>query len=628
MTPLTDSIKKELQTILIFVGVVWLIFLISCFLPIIADYGLHPRTLLGLLGVITMPFLHANLGHIVGNTIPLIVLLFLLAGSRAKSWLIVGEIVVLGGVLLWIFGRSSNHVGASGLISGLISFLILGGYFERRFVPIVVALITLVLYGTSLVWGFIPMDTSISWDGHLCGAIAGGLLAFQMARMSKPRIKIPATTATLILACMLGLSTGTAFSEDSPAVRDVRTYGAKGDGTTDDTAAFQQALDAANQAGGGTVFAPRGNYRFAGHLNVPNNVTLKGIWESVPAHNGIRDRGLPKPTDDGTTFLITESRGQEEGPPFLTLNTNSTLAGVVLYYPDQAEDEIPAPYPWAIAMRGKNPAVLDVELLNPYNGIDASQNERHLIRNVHGQPLRRGIFVDAIYDIGRIENAHFNPWWSMKPKVADWQRTNGEAFIFGRSDWQYVLNTFCFGYSVGYKFIESKTGLCNGNFLGIGADACHTSVLVEQSAPYGILITNGQFVAFRGEDPSMVVVDAKHKGNVRFVNCAFWGPSCQIAKIAGTGTVAFSDCNFCEWDVKRDGRAAVQVAGGTILLRGCDFQQKKKACVQLGKEVQAGVISANIFRTDPAVADETEGKVEVSGNSIIKEAAAPTRASG
>ena len=327
------------------------------------------------------------------------------------------------------------------------------------------------------------------------------------------------------------------------------------------------------QAGGGVVHVPRGVYRFAGHLNVPNNVTLKGMWESVPAHNGLRDRGLPKPTDDGTTFLVTESPGTEDGPAFITLNTNSTLKGVVLYYPDQHEDDVPAPYPWAIAMRGKNPAVLDVELLNPYNGIDATQNERHLIRNVHGQPLRRGILVDAIYDIGRIENVHFNPWWSVQPKLAEWQRTHGEAFLFGRSDWQYVLNTFCFGYSVGYKFIQTDTGVCNGNFLGIGADACHTAVHVAQSAPYGILITNGQFVSFRGEDPTMVVVEASNQGSVRFVNCSFWGPCHQIARIAGRGTVGLSDCTFCDWDAKREGRAAIQATGGTVLIRGCEFQQ-------------------------------------------------------
>src|SRR5438552_1156457 len=112
-------------------------------------------------------------------------------------------------------------------------------------------------------------------------------------------------------------------------VFSVLDFGAKADGKTDDTAAFQKALDAAGKEGGGTVLAPRGNYFFSGHLNVPNAVTLKGIWESVPAHVGIRDARLPKPTDDGTTFLVTENQGKEEGPAFITLNHNSTLKGVV-----------------------------------------------------------------------------------------------------------------------------------------------------------------------------------------------------------------------------------------------------------------------------------------------------------
>src|SRR5476651_1874225 len=198
---------------------------------------------------------------------------------------------------------------------------------------------------------------------------------------------------------------------------DVAAFGAKGDGRTDDTAAFQKALNtAATQHV--SVFAGSGNYLFLGTLNVPEGVTLKGSWESVPSHNGMRDRGLPKPTDGGTTFLVESGAGKETGA-FLTLNTNSTLKGVVFYYPNQNPNEVPQVYPWAIAMRGKNPAVLDVELLNPYNGIDASANERHLIRNISGQPLRRGILVDAVYDIGRIENVHFNPWWNASDKLLD-----------------------------------------------------------------------------------------------------------------------------------------------------------------------------------------------------------------
>lgn len=408
-------------------------------------------------------------------------------------------------------------------------------------------------------------------------------------------------------------ATAPLLASNVPDDFDVRTYGAKGDATTDDTVAFQQALDAAAAAGGGVVRATRGAYRFAGHLNIPNGVTLAGMWQSVPAHNGIRDRGLPRPTDDGTTFLVTEGANTEQGPAFVTLNTNSTLKGVVLYYPDQAVDAVPTAYPWAIAMRGKNSAVLDVELLNPYNGIDATQNERHLIRNVHGQPLRRGIQVDSIYDIGRIENVHFNPWWSVKPKLMEWQLENGEAFIFGRSDWQYVLNTFCFGYHIGYKFIHSPKGVCNGNFLGIGADGCMTALQVDDCAPFGLLITNGEFVAFRGPNPKMMVVGDSNRGSVRLVNCAFWGPCDQIANVAGTGTVGLSDCTFCQWDGKRRGDCAIDASGGTVLIRGCEFQQSKPQ-VKLGKEVRGAVIIGNIFHGPAQVDNQSSGSVQIANN--------------
>ena len=398
-----------------------------------------------------------------------------------------------------------------------------------------------------------------------------------------------------------------------PGVFNVRDFGAKGDGQTDDTAAFQKALDAAGAAGGGVVFAPRGNYFFAGRLNVPNAVTLRGVWESVPAHNGLRDAGLPRPTDDGTTFLVTGDAGTEDAPAFLTLNVNSTLKGVVIYYPNQKPDEEPVPYPYAIALRGKNPAVLAVELLNPYNGIDASRNERHLIRDVHGQPLRRGIYVDQIYDIGRIENVHFNPWWSMKPKLFQWQMAHGEAFIFGRTDWQYVFNTFCFGYNVGYRFIKTPAGVCNGNFLGLGADDCQTALVVDECAPYGLLISNGEFVSFHGPDPTMIDVKETNTGSVRFVNCAFWGPCHQIAKVAGRGTVGFSDCTFVQWDAKKAGRHAVQAAGGTLLVRGCEFRADRPQ-VELGEGVRRAVITDNVFTGAARLTNRSAGRVQIANN--------------
>ena len=397
-------------------------------------------------------------------------------------------------------------------------------------------------------------------------------------------------------------------------VYSVLDFGAKADGKTDNTAAFQKALNAVSEAGGGVVYAPRGNYFFAGHLDLPRAVTLEGVWESVPSHNGLRDQGAAKPMDDGTTFLVTENEGNEDGAPFITMHDNSTLKGVVIFYPNQSPDDEPKPYPWAIAMRGKNPAVLGVELLNPYNGIDASDNERHLIRDVQGQPLRRGIFVDQIYDIGRIEDVHFNPWWSLKPRLFRWQEEHGEAFIFARTDWQYVFNTFCYGYNVGYKFIKTKTGVCNGNFLGIGADDCFTSVDVEDSAAFGLLISNGEFTSFHGPDPTMVLIGPDNSGSVRFENCAFWGPCNQIAKIGGTGTIGFGDCTFVQWDRNLEGRAAVQADGGTILVRGCEFQEDKPQ-VELAKAVRRAVISDNVFSGNARIVNHSTHAVSISNNS-------------
>lgn len=406
----------------------------------------------------------------------------------------------------------------------------------------------------------------------------------------------------------------------SPAVRDIAAYGPNTDGNTDNTALFQRALDETGASGGGIVQVGTGRYRFDGTLTIPSNVTLRGTFTYSPAHAGVRDRGHKELPVYGSVLEPRAGAGSEEGPAFITLMDNASLQGFTVHYPDQLPDAgAPTPYPYTVAMRGNNPALTDMQLLNPFNAIDASQNQRALVRNIHGQPIHIGLFVDAIYDIGRVENVHWNPWWSFKTKVYEWQMENGVGFLFGRTDWHYVLNTFCFGYNVGYKFMETEAGGTNGNFLGIGADDCHTSLVVEESAPMGILITNGEFVSFHGPDPTMVRVEKTHTGTVRLVNCAFWGPARRNAVIDGTGTVGFSDCTFMQWgheDADESGKKkrvdtpSLDILGGSVSVRGCEFLENR-AQVRLGPAVDRAIVTENLVNGKPRVENKARNGVVI-----------------
>jgi membrane associated rhomboid family serine protease len=192
------TIREEISGVALFIGAIWAVFIASWLFPGLDQYGVVPRRVSGLLGIAAMPFLHANLPHILSNTVPLFVLLVLLAGSRAESWEVVVLITLLGGLLLWLFGREAVHIGASGLISGLGAFLILSGFLEKRIIPILIALLVGFFYGSALVMGVIPrIGSQISWDGHLCGAIAGGIVAVALARASRRKPQESSLTSSV-----------------------------------------------------------------------------------------------------------------------------------------------------------------------------------------------------------------------------------------------------------------------------------------------------------------------------------------------------------------------------------------------------------------------------------------------
>ncbi|NJP08201.1 MAG: rhomboid family intramembrane serine protease [Leptolyngbyaceae cyanobacterium RU_5_1] len=137
------------------------------------QYGIIPRNLIGLRGILFAPFLHSGLGHLIGNTLPFITLGWIIMLRETSDFFVVSIISALvSGLGTWLFGAPGVHIGASGVIFGYLGYLLLRGYFERSAIAIAVSLFVGVLYG-SLIGGLLPFQNGISWEGHLFGFLGG-----------------------------------------------------------------------------------------------------------------------------------------------------------------------------------------------------------------------------------------------------------------------------------------------------------------------------------------------------------------------------------------------------------------------------------------------------------------------
>ncbi|TWG93939.1 putative membrane protein [Nocardioides sp. J9] len=163
-----------------FVALLWVIEVIDAAVSNRLDgWGIQPRSGEGLLGIIAAPLLHGGWGHLTANTVPALVLGFLtLATGLARGFAATAVIWLLGGLAVWLVaGGSSVHIGASGLIFGWITYLAVQGFVDRKPSEILIGLVVLVVYG-SVLWGVLPGQPGVSWQGHLFGAVAGVVAAF------------------------------------------------------------------------------------------------------------------------------------------------------------------------------------------------------------------------------------------------------------------------------------------------------------------------------------------------------------------------------------------------------------------------------------------------------------------
>ncbi len=163
-----------------FVAILWFIKAIEQASSLdFAVLGIYPRTLMGSVGIITGPLIHGDVSHLLSNSIPLLALLIGLFYFYKPIALRVFILVyVMTGVWVWFAARSAYHIGASGLVYGLISFLLMSGFLRRDIKSLTVSFIVLILYGGNMFYGIIPGDSGVSWESHLLGAIAGTFCAF------------------------------------------------------------------------------------------------------------------------------------------------------------------------------------------------------------------------------------------------------------------------------------------------------------------------------------------------------------------------------------------------------------------------------------------------------------------
>ncbi|MCB1307189.1 MAG: rhomboid family intramembrane serine protease [Leptospiraceae bacterium] len=170
------------------VGLLWLVKLAEMALGhSAAELGIYPRTVKGLPGILLAPLIHGDRMHLYSNSIPLFVLvtgLFYYYHNMARAVLVF--VYLIGNAGVWLFARPSFHIGASGIIYGLVTFIFFSGVFRKERPAIALSLIVTFLYG-SMIWGVLPIQPGVSWEAHLSGAVCGLLAAVYFRWKYPPR---------------------------------------------------------------------------------------------------------------------------------------------------------------------------------------------------------------------------------------------------------------------------------------------------------------------------------------------------------------------------------------------------------------------------------------------------------
>jgi hypothetical protein len=356
------------------------------------------------------------------------------------------------------------------------------------------------------------------------------------------------------------------------AAFSVADYGATGDGVTDVTSIFQDRLTALGNLGGGTLFVPKGKYVISGTLLIPKGITLRGEWQKPVKGQPIQ----------GTILMAYSGRGSDGGTPFITMQTSAAVRDLSIWYPEQLPDNI-TPYPPSILFGQPNYFgnefcnAKNITLVNCYEGVifsTANGGTCPVIFDIYGTPLKTGISIDNIVDVGRLEQIDFSPaYWAGSglanapaagSAYSSWIYQNGTGIMMRRNDWSYTSFVNIEGYNTGFRAALSVTSpgtAPNGHNYAMTFTNCNTGVYFEGLNTVGIMFAKVNTVNCAS---GFVLGPNTNNGAVQLHTCNIAATGYAIS-IDSSSTGTF----LMEHTTISSGR--VNVAGSTFTASDCDF---------------------------------------------------------
>ena len=395
-------------------------------------------------------------------------------------------------------------------------------------------------------------------------------------------------------------------------------FGAKAEPGFDNRAAFQAAIDAAYESGGGVVYIPAGNYEFhSTQIGIKSVRVRQGTSENkkdfnyeyvLRLHPGVQFRGdwaAPESNNGMVLGTILEVRVGKNAPNydgsvkswwndsqagnalrttytsiadrFIEMNAGTGVTNLSIWYPEQNINDV-KPYPWTLFQTQGNCATIEhVTLVNSYNGFNSAPSELHYVLDSYITALNKGIEVHVCTDIGRIENVSISPeYWAKSglpgaPTLAEltaYTKANSVGFQMHRSDWEYISYLHISGYKTGI-WIGREPGFAdapNAQLYEVHVDNCENGLYVEDVNPYGILISNSSFGAAKGGNAVYFYKD--FSTSTQFNGVEFSGP---IVSDGSDGVISFESCLFGKYS-----DYALKINNGNVLLSQCHFENADK----------------------------------------------------